>query len=98
MYAVSLDAPQKQQHWIPLISAIYEDSPKLGIYTLPLLIWYPAQLIMETLLPTRLSRFVDYKHAKYQREREEKEYQVKACGIVGKPSWADEFCYAPDYD
>lgn len=82
---------------IPLISAIYEDSPKLGIYTLPLLIWYPAQLIIGTMLSTRLARFVDYKQAKYQREREEMEYEVKACGIVGKPSWADEICNAPDY-
>ncbi len=54
---------------IPLISAIYEDHPKLGMYTLPLLIWYTAQLIIGTLISSRLGRFVDYKLQKYSCER-----------------------------
>jgi len=72
---------------IPLISAIYEDHPKLGIYTLPLLIWYPAQLIIGTVLSSRLSRFVEYKLAKYEKEREIGNYQPKGCGLLEKPSW-----------
>lgn len=72
---------------IPLISAIYEDHPKLGIYTLPLLIWYPTQLIIGTVLSTRLSRFVDYKVAKHEAERQSNEYQPKGCGLLEKPSW-----------
>ncbi len=59
---------------IPLISAIYEDSPKLGIYTLPLLIWYPSQLVIGTILAPRMSRFVDYKISKYENERRMKEF------------------------
>lgn len=55
---------------IPLISAIYEDSPRLGIYTLPLLIWYLSQLIIGTMLAPRLSRFVNYKMRKYEMEEE----------------------------
>jgi sodium/bile acid cotransporter 7 len=73
---------------IPLISAIYEDHPKLGIFTLPLLIWYPAQLIVGTMLSRRLGRFVDYKLRKYEIERQKREWQVKGCGILQQPSWA----------
>jgi sodium/bile acid cotransporter 7 len=73
---------------IPLISAIYEDHPKLGIFTLPLLIWYPAQLIIGTALSSRLSRFVDYKLHKYEIERQRREWKPKGCGLLEQPSWA----------
>ncbi len=66
---------------IPLISAIYEDHPKLGIFTLPLLIWYPAQLVIGTSLSSRLSRFVDYKLQKYEMERQMKNIETKDCAI-----------------
>ncbi|KAL7565436.1 hypothetical protein ACA910_020824 [Epithemia clementina (nom. ined.)] len=42
---------------IPLISAVYEGSPNVGTYTLPLLIWYPMQLIVGSLLVERLRKF-----------------------------------------
>ncbi|KAL7565450.1 hypothetical protein ACA910_020834 [Epithemia clementina (nom. ined.)] len=42
---------------IPLISAVYEGSPYVGTYTLPLLIWYPMQLIVGSLLVERLRKF-----------------------------------------
>jgi len=35
---------------IPLINAIYENDPNLAMYTLPLLIWHPFQLVIGTLL------------------------------------------------
>mmetsp|Transcript_28619 Transcript_28619/g.33265 ORF Transcript_28619/g.33265 Transcript_28619/m.33265 type:complete len:419 (+) Transcript_28619:142-1398(+) len=73
---------------IPLISAIYEDHPKLGIFSLPLLIWYPAQLIIGTMLSKRLSRFVDYKLHKYEIERQRGEWKPKGCGLLQQPSWA----------
>jgi sodium/bile acid cotransporter 7 len=37
---------------VPLINAIYEGSPYIGVYTLPLLIWHPMQLVVGTLLAT----------------------------------------------
>lgn len=68
---------------IPLISAIYEDSPKLGIYTLPLLVWYPSQLIIGTMLAPRLSRFIDYKINKYEIERATENFDdLKGCGLL----------------
>lgn len=69
---------------IPLISAIYEDNPKLGIYTLPLLIWYTAQLIVGTLISSRLSRFVDYKLLKYQKEEEYEKREGCGCYCVAE--------------
>ena len=73
---------------IPLISAIYEDHPRLGIYTLPLLVWYLAQLVIGTLLSTRLARFVDYKERKYNAERQNGQIQTKSCGILlEQSSW-----------
>ncbi|GMH98567.1 hypothetical protein TrVE_jg8443 [Triparma verrucosa] len=44
---------------IPLITALYETSPKLALYTLPILVWHPTQLILGSLLAPRLSKWVE---------------------------------------
>lgn len=44
---------------IPLINSIYGDNPSVGLYTLPLLIWHPVQLILGTALSPRLAKFVE---------------------------------------
>ena len=44
---------------VPLINAIYEDSPFVGQYTLPLLIWHPMQLLLGSFLVPRLVAFVE---------------------------------------
>ena len=44
---------------VPLINAIYENNPAVGLYTLPLLIWHPMQLVMGTFLSPRLAAFVE---------------------------------------
>lgn len=46
---------------IPLINAIYEDSPSVGFYTLPLLVWHPMQLIIGSFLAPHLRNFVKRK-------------------------------------
>jgi solute carrier family 10 (sodium/bile acid cotransporter), member 7 len=43
---------------VPLINALYSGNPAVGLYTLPLLIWHPMQLILGTLLSPRLCAFV----------------------------------------
>jgi solute carrier family 10 (sodium/bile acid cotransporter), member 7 len=43
---------------VPLIGAIYEGNPAVGMYTLPLLIWHPMQLVVGSLLAPHLSAFV----------------------------------------
>lgn len=44
---------------IPLINAIYEGNPAIGLYTLPLLIWHPMQLVIGTMLAPKLAAFVE---------------------------------------
>ena len=43
---------------VPLIGAIYENDPNVGLYTLPLLIYYPLQLLVGAILVPRLKNFV----------------------------------------
>jgi solute carrier family 10 (sodium/bile acid cotransporter), member 7 len=61
---------------VPLINAIYGGNPRLGVYTLPLLIWHPMQLVVGTLLSPWLIAFV---------AREE-----ERLGIVQSDSAADD--------
>lgn len=49
---------------VPLINAIYESNPNVGLYTLPLLVWHPTQLLIGTFLAPRLSKFVEEKEKK----------------------------------
>jgi sodium/bile acid cotransporter 7 len=43
---------------VPLINAIYENNSAVGLYTLPLLIWHPLQLVIGTFLTPTLAAFV----------------------------------------
>jgi sodium/bile acid cotransporter 7 len=43
---------------VPLINAIYENDSAVGLYTLPLLIWQPMQLVIGTFLAPKLAAFV----------------------------------------
>jgi len=44
---------------LPLLKAIYEEDPKMGMYALPLLIWHPLQLIVGTALAPKLKQWRD---------------------------------------
>lgn len=55
---------------IPLIQAIYEGNPAIGLYTLPLLIWHPMQLVIGTFLAPRLLVWVEAsEEADYQKAK-----------------------------
>jgi len=43
---------------VPLINAIYEDNPNVGLYTLPLLVWHPMQLVIGSAIAPKLAEFV----------------------------------------
>ena len=43
---------------IPLITAIYEDYDNVGLYTLPLLIYHPAQIIYGAYISPKLAKMV----------------------------------------
>mmetsp|Transcript_9165 Transcript_9165/g.18926 ORF Transcript_9165/g.18926 Transcript_9165/m.18926 type:complete len:422 (-) Transcript_9165:8-1273(-) len=46
---------------VPLINAIYEDNPLVGMYTLPLLIWHPMQLVLGTAVAPHVAAYVKTK-------------------------------------
>jgi sodium/bile acid cotransporter 7 len=43
---------------VPLINAIYEKDPLVGLYTLPLIIWHPMQLVLGSFLAPKLYKWV----------------------------------------
>jgi sodium/bile acid cotransporter 7 len=43
---------------VPLIDSIYGTDPNAGLYTLPLLIWFPMQLVVGSSYVPRLTAFV----------------------------------------
>ena len=44
---------------VPFINTIYEGHPSVGVYTMPLLIWFLLELILGSFLSTGLSKFVE---------------------------------------
>ena len=44
---------------VPLIGAMYENNPNVGLYTLPLIIWHPMQLVIGSFLVPKLRHFVE---------------------------------------
>lgn len=44
---------------VPLINTLYEDDPNVGLYTLPLLIWYPLTVVVGTMLAPMINVYVD---------------------------------------
>jgi len=49
---------------IPLINALYNTNPDIGLYTLPLLIWHPMQLLLGSFLSPYLAAFVQREQAR----------------------------------
>jgi len=49
---------------VPLITAMYQDSPVLGLYTLPILIWHPMQLFLGSFVAPRLCVYVAREEAR----------------------------------
>jgi hypothetical protein len=43
---------------VPLINAMYEGNENLGLYTLPLLIWHPMQLVVGSIMAPHVQRWV----------------------------------------
>jgi solute carrier family 10 (sodium/bile acid cotransporter), member 7 len=64
---------------VPLINSMYEGSPNLALYILPLLMWYPMQLTIGSLLTPHMYKFV-------QKEKE----RLSAVGVVVQEEVVDE--------
>ena len=64
---------------VPLINAIYEENPMVGLYTLPLLIWHPMQLVLGSAVAPKVAAYV---------ERREKELSM----VDSKSTGDEEAC------
>jgi solute carrier family 10 (sodium/bile acid cotransporter), member 7 len=51
---------------LPLINAMYDKHPAVGLYTLPLLTWHPMQLLLGSFLAPRLAAYVGRQEVKLQ--------------------------------
>ena len=43
---------------VPLIASVYKGDPNVGLYTLPILIWHPMQLVLGSMLVPRFKAFI----------------------------------------
>ena len=59
---------------VPLINAIYEDNPMVGLYTLPLLIWHPMQLVLGTAVAPRIAAYVERREEELQGKEDGQDY------------------------
>lgn len=57
---------------VPLINAIYEEDPLVGLYTLPLLIWHPMQLVIGSFLAPKLAAWVEQEQKRLDRSESSK--------------------------
>lgn len=55
---------------IPVISSIYEGNPNEALYTLPILIWHPMQLVVGSLIVSRLAKFVEAENERLRQEKD----------------------------
>lgn len=69
---------------VPLINAIYEDNPLVGLYTLPLLIWHPMQLVLGTAVAPKVAEYVKRRQEELNDNNNNKEKQDKENGESGE--------------
>ena len=55
---------------VPLINAIYESNPSVGLYTLPLLIWHPMQLVVGSFVAPYVAAYVKRREAEKEEEED----------------------------
>jgi solute carrier family 10 (sodium/bile acid cotransporter), member 7 len=62
---------------VPLINAMYEGNPlNVGLYTLPLLIWHPMQLLVGSILAPRLKAYVERERLRLTTTARQQQSQV----------------------
>jgi sodium/bile acid cotransporter 7 len=71
---------------VPLINAIYENNSAIGLYTLPLLIWHPMQLVIGTFVAPKLATFVKREQERLGIAEDEDGNQVNDVSAEEEPS------------
>ena len=68
---------------VPLINAMYEGNPlDIGLYTLPLLIWHPMQLLVGSILAPKLKAYVDRERLRLTTASEQQQQQQQQQSLV----------------
>ena len=71
---------------IPLINSMYGNSENEALYTLPILIWHPMQLVIGSLLVPRLTKFIESENKRLGKGKEtpvrDRELPEKNCEEV----------------
>lgn len=60
---------------VPLINSMYESNPMVGLYTLPLLIWHPMQLVVGSFVVPYVAAYVKRREEEISLLKEEEESQ-----------------------
>lgn len=55
---------------IPMLNAIFESNPNVGLYTLPLLIWHPMQLVIGSFLAPRIANWVEREENRLEAQKQ----------------------------
>ena len=53
-----------------MLNAIFESNPNVGLYTLPLLIWHPMQLVIGSALAPRIAKWVEREENRLEAEKQ----------------------------
>lgn len=83
---------------VPLINAIYEKNPLVGLYTLPLLIWHPMQLVLGSFLSPKLCRWVEQEQLhlgvanEHDKEEERAEHNEAAASATASHFQSNSSC------
>jgi sodium/bile acid cotransporter 7 len=67
---------------VPLINAIYENNANVGLYTLPLLIWHPMQLVIGSALAPRIADWVEREEKRLEAEKQNSEDTNEGTGDI----------------
>jgi sodium/bile acid cotransporter 7 len=67
---------------IPLINAIYGSNPMVGLYTLPLLIWHPMQLVVGSFVAPYVAAYVKRREDESEFQEEEEKVTMALPALV----------------
>lgn len=65
-----------------MLGAIFEGNPNVGLYTLPLLIWHPMQLVIGSALAPRLSNWVEQEENRLEAEKQNSPDTTESAGDI----------------
>ena len=75
---------------IPMLNAIFESNPNVGLYTLPLLIWHPMQLVIGSFLAPRIANWVEREENRLEAEKHDSGLNPNSTEATGDIEGAHE--------